>query len=1223
MIQETNELGHTWNYAYNDRSQRTLETDPLGRTTRWVYDNLGNLIERVDALGHLTTYAYDRFGNRVVTIDPLGNHSRKIYDENGLHLISQTNKNGHTTHFGYDALGRRTLEIDPTGAERRFAYQLDGRRTETRDPLGYTSFTEYNATGDIIRETNELGAVTSHVFGVRRDRGGPMRQSMTDPLGYVTRFGYDAKGNRTSITDPMGNKTRFRYDGRSRPIEEIDALGHRTRVEYDAAGSVTRRTDRENHTTVFEYDAAGHLTKETDPLGHTTILVRDAVGNLIGATDAKGTRTLFAYDARNRITSEETISKDGSASQKIARVYDALGHLVRETDPSGLVTEYGYDPEGNRIETRQLGPGGTVLKRTRQIFDSRNLLIGSIDPNGHSTVFRYDAAGRLTESSDEMGLLFVRRHDATGNVVQEENGLGYTIFRRYNKRGDLVRAVDRLGSVTHYEVDGNKNQTVSTNARGHVTKKYYDPENRLIAEEDELGYATTYAYDAESRQIAFINPLGEAIRSVYDAAGRLIQSSDALDQTTSYGYDEIGQRTLIIDPNGATTLHRFDDFGRRTQTIVAMGEPEETTTRFSFDEVGHLLSIEGAGRNQVQFDYDILGRMTLETDGDGDAHQIEYDPAGRRTQETLPDGSRVDLTYDVRSNLKTLVVDGRLEQVFDYDPANRLIEAIDYNGGRGTHVVTRAYDAQGRIIAERQDRHRVRHAYDETGNRTRLVYPSGLIVRTVYDPTNRPSKITNSRTKDPAVITYNLAGRVDRMTLGNRVALDLHYDANGREVFRRYTLDENTDLYRHRSQYDSDGNRVEDTIFNAGLDSQVETKVLSQYDAQRRLTEQSYPSKRVFWRYDGVGNWIESNHGGRVETRETNADNEYTNLDYDEQGNLKAHGDLSFRYDALNRLVEVSDPSGRSVATFQYDALGRRVTRTGPEGALARWIYGGRQVIEERTREGVQTTVLGTEIDRPLYTMEGSGRVLYYLSDVQHSVRALVSPLGEVLEAYDYSSFGLRQIFDGGGQVLKTSALGNARGYTGRWHDANTDLIDYRARVYNPTLGRFHTRDPLGYVDGVNRYAYVRNNPLRFIDPTGLVSAMIPGSIRGDLNGGLGRSPGGVGSPGLGDGSGGGFDGKGFGQDALGAVGMPSADGLGMIACFSSCTAGEFGATIKDPGFGSLFADTATSIARGAARGVGNLAGKIARFAAGAANFLFGKGKGDGNGGPSSGGTSG
>ncbi|MBI9019134.1 MAG: RHS repeat-associated core domain-containing protein [Phycisphaerae bacterium] len=72
------------------------------------------------------------------------------------------------------------------------------------------------------------------------------------------------------------------------------------------------------------------------------------------------------------------------------------------------------------------------------------------------------------------------------------------------------------------------------------------------------------------------------------------------------------------------------------------------------------------------------------------------------------------------------------------------------------------------------------------------------------------------------------------------------------------------------------------------------------------------------------------------------------------------------------------------------------------------------------------------------------------------------------------------------GVGLTESAVGNPYMFTGRRWDTETDTYYYRFRNYCPMLGRFMQNDPLGYVDGMNQYAYCGNNPGNYIDPMGL-----------------------------------------------------------------------------------------------------------------------------------------
>ena len=77
------------------------------------------------------------------------------------------------------------------------------------------------------------------------------------------------------------------------------------------------------------------------------------------------------------------------------------------------------------------------------------------------------------------------------------------------------------------------------------------------------------------------------------------------------------------------------------------------------------------------------------------------------------------------------------------------------------------------------------------------------------------------------------------------------------------------------------------------------------------------------------------------------------------------------------------------------------------------------------------------------------------------------------------------QRFDAWGNQVASTGTVPQYGYTGRELD-ETGLVYYRARYYDPTIGRFVKRDPVGLKGGINRYAYGLNNPVRFTDPSGL-----------------------------------------------------------------------------------------------------------------------------------------
>jgi len=107
----------------------------------------------------------------------------------------------------------------------------------------------------------------------------------------------------------------------------------------------------------------------------------------------------------------------------------------------------------------------------------------------------------------------------------------------------------------------------------------------------------------------------------------------------------------------------------------------------------------------------------------------------------------------------------------------------------------------------------------------------------------------------------------------------------------------------------------------------------------------------------------------------------------------------------------------------------------------------------------------------------------------------LTNSSGVAVETYRYTAFGRMSVYEGDALTERTAGTdyGNPYGYTGRRWDEQTELWYYRAREYHPALGRFLQRDPVGYVDGVNLYAYVANNPLAYVDPSGTTSRLMSG----------------------------------------------------------------------------------------------------------------------------------
>jgi RHS repeat-associated protein len=121
----------------------------------------------------------------------------------------------------------------------------------------------------------------------------------------------------------------------------------------------------------------------------------------------------------------------------------------------------------------------------------------------------------------------------------------------------------------------------------------------------------------------------------------------------------------------------------------------------------------------------------------------------------------------------------------------------------------------------------------------------------------------------------------------------------------------------------------------------------------------------------------------------------------------------------------------------------------------------------------------GEYVDEPLAEVRGTN-TSYYEADTVGSITSLTNPAASLTNSYIYDAFG---------NVTTTSGtLTNPFRFTGRDSDPETNLSYYRARYYSPQVGRFISEDPVQFGGGDNFFAYVRNNPLRFKDPSGLIT---------------------------------------------------------------------------------------------------------------------------------------
>ena len=251
--------------------------------------------------------------------------------------------------------------------------------------------------------------------------------------------------------------------------------------------------------------------------------------------------------------------------------------------------------------------------------------------------------------------------------------------------------------------------------------------------------------------------------------------------------------------------------------------------------------------------------------------------------------------------------------------------------------------------------------------------------------------------------------------------------------------------------------------------------------------------------------------------RTTNSQNEVTAagsaaLTYDNNGNTtKDQNGYTYAYDAWNR--RVSDTA--ATETFSFLPGSQQAIKTACSAGTADSFYSTDwQVLEDDTSPsagparstrrrastpGAWTTSTtwwpATTPARPgrwAGRARGWGRRLYAQQDANWDVTALTNTSGSVVERFAYDPYGAATVLTAAwapaGTTLGSDTYGWIYGFQGGRYDPQSGLYAFGYREYNPVLGRWMQQDPAGYVDGINRYIALRNDPVGRLDAAGLES---------------------------------------------------------------------------------------------------------------------------------------
>jgi RHS repeat-associated protein len=689
-------------------------------------------------------------------------------------------------------------------------------------------------------------------------------------------------------------------------------------------------------------------------------------------------------------------------------------------------------------KTAQLN--GTAVT-TSYTYNSFGEVLTTTDPLGNTTTNTYDANGNLLTvttpqpSANAAASVTQFGYNNLGEMTQITDPLGNITTLTYNSVGLIASITDAQNNITSYQYDarGNRTSVVDPiNGAAHPTTFSYDVMNRLLGITYPNGASVSFAYDYRGRRISATDQNGHTTTYAYDDADRLLSLTDPANNVTQYGYDTEGDLTSITDANGHTTQFSYDPFGRVNQTTF----PSSLIETYGYDPIGNLTSKTDRKGNKIQYIYDALYRLTNKIYPDSTSASYVYDLVGKVQQVSDPTG-----TYG-----------------FAYDNMGRLI------GTTTQYSFLPGYNFQNV------------YTYDAASNRLSLTAPDGSITTYGYDSLNRLSGLANSWAGSFG-FSYDALSRRTQLTRPNGVNTNYTYDAVSNLVSVLHQAGSTT-LDGASYTYDAAGNRSSKMNYLDNSSSSYSYDALYQLLSVTGATTEAYS-------YDTVGNRLSSIG---VPIYNYNASNELTSnsngsYSYDANGNALSDAQgRNYTWDFENRLTQTIVPgTNGGTTTFKYDPFGRRIQKSGPLGTtnyLYDSAYLRANVIEAVDSTG---TILarysqGIGIDQPLAQLQ-SGNVSYYEQDVIGSISSLSSSTASLSNTYVYDAFG--------NFGASTGTVPNPFRYAARDFDSETGLHYNRLRFLDTSVGRFISQDPIGFLGGLNFYAYARNNPLSFTDPTG------------------------------------------------------------------------------------------------------------------------------------------
>ena len=825
-------------------------------------------------------------------------------------------------------------------------------------------------------------------------------------------------------------------------------------------------------------------------------------------------------------------------------VSNGKGLVAWEKDPRGYTLgytsrSYTYGSLPSHPYPSQLveGQAGETLTWGFGWHASTGLRTSETNPNSAQTTASYDRRGRttlLTEANNrqtkttysDSGRSVTTEADLTNPTDAAIKSIQYlsTAGQQYRTQRtdddgtlgieDRTFRLPRKEEDVTYQVLSNPRRTVGDSTMGW-TRTTLDQNGRVKEIEYFSGAEEPWPWGNNSNSTGkriltyageftdIRDEAGKWTRQEVDALGRLVRVIEAPgleNYITNYEYDTLDNLRRVCQnaaacPGGQMRTFTYSSLNR----LISATNPENGTISYTYDDNGNVLTRTDARNVVTTMTYNSRNQVTTKSYSDGVTPAVTY----------CYDGQTWTGTFGQCTGTRSSPFLGRLTEVVSTASSTRYTN----------------YDSLGRITGSRQTTSGVEYnfsyLYNLAGGMTRNTYPSGRQVDYGFSNAGRVSTVTGLKsgvttnyTKAATAITYAPHGGVATMTYGNNLTETRVY--NSRLQPTSIAAGSLLTLGFTYGTTNNNGNVATQTITRPSVSSSLSYG----YDNFNRLTSATQTGTTPYshtYGYDAYGNrWQSAPSPTTVETPTAQGSylstNRINGWAYDSAGNITgipAAGGSTVRASCASSVLA----GQQALRTSCYDGENHQTSATNVNGVTAIYTYDGEGKRIKSTVSGVTTTFvydasgsLAAEYGGTTPTETG---IRYFSQDHLGSTRLVTKSDGTEDKRYDYFPFG-QEIFTGGVPLAYPQVAGNNTvKFTSKERDTETGLDFFLARYYAPAQGRFTSPDEWagGIVDAysggqvgkpgslpyadisdpqtINKYAYVRNNPLRFTDPDG------------------------------------------------------------------------------------------------------------------------------------------